>query len=149
MNSVARSWSEASGTLVPFGSLMPPWVPAGKITVDRPCQFDSDPGNPGLGWGSKYYLENHPALIDTPGEWWYDARNSWLYLWPPAPGYPATLNIEISRRDAGVNLENRSYITLDGLAIELLNGNAVDHLSFAERGLVKQEYSTPSEVKAA
>ena len=62
----------------------------GKITVDRPCEFDSGTGNPGLGWGSKYYVENHPALLDSPGEWWYDANNSRLYLWPPVnrrPGY--------------------------------------------------------------
>jgi hypothetical protein len=100
-------------------------VAAGKITVDRLCEFDSGSGRPGLGWGSKYYIENHPALIDTPGEWWYDASNSHLYLWPPVPGNPATQNIEISRRNNGFELSNRSYVTLDGLTIEFFDNSAV------------------------
>jgi hypothetical protein len=100
-------------------------VAAGRVTVDRVCEHDSNSGNPGLGWGSKYYVENHPALLDSPGEWWYDTTSKRLYLWPPTPGNPATMNIEISRRDKGFNLQNRSYTTLDGLTIEFLDGSAV------------------------
>ncbi len=97
----------------------------GNITVDDPCEFDSGTGNPGLGWGSKYYVENLPALIDTPGEWWYDVNTARLYLWPPEIGNPATLNIEISRQNIGVVLNNLSYITLDGLSIEFFNENII------------------------
>ena len=100
-------------------------VSAGRITVDRVCEHDSGSGNPGLGWGSKYYVEGKPYLLDTPGEWWYDASTKRLYLWPRILGNPATLNIEISRRDNGFSLKNRSYITLNGLTIEILNGSAV------------------------
>lgn len=100
-------------------------VSAGRVTVDRLCEHDYGTGNPGLGWGSKYYVENHPALLDNPGEWWYDAGSGRLYLWPPTAGNPATLNIEISRRDNGFNLQDRSYSTLDGLTVELLNANAI------------------------
>jgi hypothetical protein len=100
-------------------------VGAGCITVDRVCEHDGGSGNPGLGWGSKYYVENKPRLLDTPGEWWYDVGTGRLYLWPPVPGDPATLNIEISRRDNGFSLRNRSYITLDGLTIEFLDGSAI------------------------
>ncbi len=97
----------------------------GRITVDRICEHDGGTGNPGLGWGTKYYVEGKPNLLDSPGEWWYDAATKRLYLWPPAPGNPATQNIEISRRDNGFSLQNRSYTTLDGLGIELVNGSAV------------------------
>lgn len=100
-------------------------VGGGRVTVDEPCEFDRGSGKPGLGWGSKYYLENHPALMDTPGEWWYDANNFRLYLWPPVPGNPATLNIEISRHNIGFELSDRSYITLDGLTMEFFDDNAV------------------------
>ena len=103
-------------------------VANGRITVDRVCEHDGGTGNPGLGWGSKYYVENKPRLLDSPGEWWYDATTKRLYLWPPTPANPATLPIEISRRDHGFILRNRSYIILDGLTIEFLNGSAV-HLS--------------------
>ncbi len=100
-------------------------VGAGRITVDRVCEHDGGSGNPGLGWGSKYYVENKPSLLDTPGEWWYDPATQRLYLWPPTPADPATLNIEISRRTNGFSLRDRSYTILDGLTIEILNGSAI------------------------
>ena len=100
-------------------------VAAGHITVDRICEHDSGSGNPGLGWGTKYFIENKASLLDTPGEWWYDPVSKRLYLWPPAAGNPAAQNIEISRRDNGFDLHNRSYTVLDGLTIELVNQRAV------------------------
>jgi hypothetical protein len=104
-------------------------VTAGRITVDKPCEYDSGSANPGLGWGTKYYVEGKPNLLDTPGEWWYDTSTGRLYLWPRTPGNPASKNIEISRRENGFSLRNRSYITLDGLTIEFFNGSAVDQIN--------------------
>ncbi len=100
-------------------------IPNGRLTVDGICEHDGGTGNPGLGWGSKYYVEGQPYLLDTPGEWWYDESSGRLYLWPQTAGDPATENIEISRRDNGFSLRNRSYTTLDGLTIEFLNGSAI------------------------
>jgi hypothetical protein len=93
----------------------------GRITVDENCDND---GGPGLGWGSKYYVENHPALLDQPGEWWFDSKTGHLYLWSPRGADPGGLGLEISRLDIGVDVTNRSYITLDGLNIELFNRQA-------------------------
>ncbi|HOT91644.1 MAG TPA: hypothetical protein PLJ78_04880 [Anaerolineae bacterium] len=124
-----------SGTLVAIDTLQGHYVyrrtivahdvANGRITVDRICEHDTGTGNPGLGWGTKYYVENKPRLLDTPGEWWYDTTTKRLYLWPPTPANPATLDIEISRRTNGFVLQNRSYIVLDGLTIEFLDGSAV------------------------
>jgi hypothetical protein len=100
-------------------------VGAGRITVNRICEHDSGTNNPGLGWGSKYYVEGLPGLIDTPGEWWYDSGSGRLYLWPPEPGDPAGQDIEISARENGFSLRNRSNITLEGLTIEIVDGSAV------------------------
>ena len=97
----------------------------GRVTVDRICEHDGGSGNPGLGWGSKYYVEGVPYLLDTPGEWWYDETSGRLYLWPRTAGNPAEMHIEISRREDGFSLRNRSYVTLDGLTVELVNGSAV------------------------
>lgn len=97
-------------------------VDNGRITVDSPCEFD---GSPGLGWGSKYYVEGKSRLLDNAGEWWYDSNSGKIYLWPLSPGNPASMNIEISQRANGFSLKNRSYITLDGLVIEFYNDNAV------------------------
>ncbi|MBU1880081.1 MAG: right-handed parallel beta-helix repeat-containing protein, partial [Chloroflexi bacterium] len=100
-------------------------VGAGRVTVDRVCEHDTNSGNPGLGWGSKYYVEDAPQLLDTPGEWWYDTATGRLYLWPPAPGDPAIMNIEVSRRDNGFSLKGRSYTTLDGLTVEFCDESAI------------------------
>jgi len=109
-------------------------VGVGRITVEGDCLQDGGYSDPGLGWGSKYYVENHPALLDTPGEWWYDAATGLLYLWPLSPGNPSSQAVEISRRDHGVDLTDRSFTTLDGLTVELVNENAVDHANYwAER----------------
>ena len=96
-------------------------VGAGRVTVDD--EADND-GSPGLGWGSKYYVENHPALFDQPGEWWYDASTGRLYFWSPIGVNPGQLNLEISHLDDAFDLTDRSYITLDGLWISLFNGTA-------------------------
>lgn len=119
----------AGATLVALDTVQGHWmcrstvvdhnVFTGRVTVGQPC-------GGGLGWGSKYYLEGLPNLLDTPGEWWYDGNSGYLYLWPRTPGDPSTLNMEISKRDNGFSLDDRSYITLDGLTIELLNGKAID-----------------------
>lgn len=105
-------------------------VSAGRVTVDRVCEHDGGSGNPGLGWGSKYYVEGLPYLLDSPGEWWYDSTTKRLYLWPPSPGNPAGQNIEISRRQDGFSLRDRSYITLDGLTIELFDHSAVSEANW-------------------
>jgi hypothetical protein len=128
-------------------------ISAGRITVGESCELDAGSGNPGLGWGSKYYVEGKPYLLDTPGEWWYDQDSGYLYLWPRAAGNPAAVNIEIARRSIGFRLDKRSYITLDSLTLEFFadsviyqsnSGNAKSYdntvrnttLRYANRGVV-------------
>ncbi len=103
-------------------------VGAGRVTVDSPCRRTG--GVDGLGWGSKYYVEAHPRLIDQAGEWWYDDSTSRLYLWPPSAGNPAAQNLEVSRHQDGFDLTDRSHVTLRDLDIELYNGSAVDNRNF-------------------
>lgn len=107
-------------------------VTKGQITVDRPAQRASTTNSAGLGWGSKYYVENHPLLLDTPGEYWFDAETHRLYLWP----FPTTdlKNLEISRRDNGWNMRNRSYLQLEGLVLEFFNEKAITVDNDAQQG---------------
>jgi hypothetical protein len=99
-------------------------VEEGRITVDGQCLQDGGVSDPGLGWGTKYYVEDHPGLLDSPGEWWYDEATGRLYLLSPA-GDPAAIDLEISRRKDGFDLTGRSHIVLDGLTIEIVDRNAV------------------------
>lgn len=114
-----------TGTFVFHRKITTHDVTAGRITVDPKCEQGSGSNQPALGWGSKYYVEGLPSLIDSPGEWWYDQSSGRLYLYPRSPGNPAAMNIEISRRLDGITLTDRSYITLNGLTVEFFNRNAV------------------------
>ncbi len=109
-------------------------VAAGRVTVDRIAEHDYGSGNPGLGWGTKYYVEGKPILLDQPGEWWYDPATRRLYLWPLEDQSPADLNLEVSIRDIGINLKNRSYIVLDGLTLEFFNGAAIEERNSPTEG---------------
>lgn len=100
-------------------------VTQGRITVERICEHDEGSGEPGLGWGTKYYVEGKASLLDSPGEWWYDINSGRLFLWPPSPVNPADLNIEISRREIGFDFSHRSNIMVDGLTLEFFNGSAL------------------------
>lgn len=94
----------------------------GRVRVDEPCIVL---WHVGLGWGSKYYVEDLPSLLDSPGEWWFDQASRKIYLWPPVDADPSTLSIELSWLNHGIDLTNRSYITVDGLDFELFQRDAV------------------------
>ncbi len=97
-------------------------VATGRFAVDEECNRNGA-NEPGLGWGTRFYVENHPALLDTPGEWFYDAERQRLYLWPPERTSPAEQRLEISLRDNAIDLTGRSWVHLRGLTIELFNGS--------------------------
>ncbi len=97
-------------------------VAAGRITVDEPAMLL---WHIGMGWGSKYYVENLPSLLDGPGEWWFDSETGLLYVWPLQADDPANLSMEISHRGVGVDLSNRSHVVLEGLTFEFFDGDVV------------------------
>lgn len=98
----------------------------GTLTIEGKARHNTD-ANPGLGWGSKYYLKNHPALLDQPGEYWFDAQQQRLYLWFPDT---AKENIWIANLDTAWNFRNRSHLILDGLTIELFNDHALEQRNY-------------------
>lgn len=109
-------------------------IQSGRIGLDSKCEFDEGSNDPGLGWGTKYYVEGKANLLDSPGEWWYDSASGLIYLWPVTDGNPGEMNIEISVRENGFRLSHRSNIHLDGLALQFFNGNAVSLNNEPENG---------------
>ncbi|CAM4207694.1 LamG-like jellyroll fold domain-containing protein [Pseudoalteromonas byunsanensis] len=85
----------------------------------------------GLGWGSAYYIENLPKLLNAPGEWWFDKVSQKLYFSPPDNTDPNALNLELSVRDFGIKLAHggdigsRSHVIFDGLSLTYFNHSAV------------------------
>ena len=51
-------------------------------------------------WG--YFLRNKLALLDAPGEWYYDAGSGQLYVWCPGNANPNGQTIEAAVRDNGL-----------------------------------------------
>lgn len=96
-------------------------VAAGKITVARKAFHDNE-AFPGLGWGSRYYVENHPALLDSPQEYWFDINTGRLYVWAEPEQLP---NLEISRAKNAIDLSGTSYIHLENLSIAFYNQTVI------------------------
>lgn len=137
-------------------------VAAGRVTVDQPAKRESNNNDEGLGWGSKYYVENHPALLDNPGEYWFDVNTGRLYLWPLTADLADLAQIEISQRENGWDLTGLSYLQLEDLTLEFFNNQAIVlqndvqqastglqlrnlQLRYANQGLfVKQDLNTAS-----
>ena len=82
----------------------------------RPILSDSGDGTLRLGGGSPipgltgidsgYYIDNHPAALDAPGEWYWDKEGNRLLLIPPGGEDPADLRVELAVAADGLRLEN-------------------------------------------
>lgn len=71
-------------------------------------------GTGGLGESiSKGYLTDHINCIDVPGEW-YISKNM-IYIMPPEGETAETLELEVKKDQLLIDLNDRSYIHIDGL----------------------------------
>jgi hypothetical protein len=64
-----------------------------------------------------YYIYGSLSLLDIPTEWYLDSANEMLYLWTPDGGSPATHVVEVKTRTNAFTLDNRSYITVNGIYV--------------------------------
>lgn len=76
------------------------------------------PGVPQQNNVSLFYISGNPALLQAPGEWYYDAGAGKLQVIPPA-GHESDFAtaIEAKRRLYAVDLSKCSYITVSGLQV--------------------------------
>jgi hypothetical protein len=76
------------------------------------------PGVPQKGTISLFYIGGNRALLQAPGEWYYDASAGNMLVIPPA-GHESDFAtaIEAKRRTCVVDLSNCSYITLSGVQV--------------------------------
>ncbi|MCV6639163.1 right-handed parallel beta-helix repeat-containing protein [Candidatus Albibeggiatoa sp. nov. NOAA] len=94
----------------------------GRVTLTRRAYRRTE-DNPGLGWGSRYYIEDHPALMDSQGEYWFDASTQTLYLYADEIN---PQNVEFSVLENAWDLTGKSNIVLQDLSMELYNGAAIN-----------------------
>ena len=67
---------------------------------------------------TKYALLNHVRLIDRPGEYSVDEARGIIYVWPLTEGAAGKKVFTISRRKLGIDLNGKSYVTVQGLRIQ-------------------------------
>ena len=77
----------------------------GKVAVER----------------SRYYLEGIPAILDEPGEWWFDEAARKFYFWPPEGASPGKLRLFVSRRGRVLDIESRHGLDFRDVTFEFCN----------------------------
>lgn len=82
---------------------------SGRISLGKPTSY------PLLaGWG--YYLMGQLWMLDSAGEWHYDAVTRTLYAWMPDGRMPDA-SVAITTLSTGIDLQSRQYISIDGLDV--------------------------------
>lgn len=87
-------------------------VSGSRITLATPSSFALT-----TGWG--YYLLGQLWMLDSPGEWYFDAATKLLYAWMP-DSRPPTADVQATQLDTGIDLQNNQYIVIDGLAVKMV-----------------------------
>lgn len=67
------------------------------------------------GWG--YLLMGQAWMLDSPGEWHYDATARQLLAWMPDSAAPATA-VAATMLSTGVDLLGRQHVVLDGITVQ-------------------------------
>lgn len=102
------------------------WVNAGSRWTSQTSEVTDHTGDTitfnGLGLtdvqntpakGNPYYLFNVYGALDSENEWWYDEEEQMLYLY----GDPTGKTVQVKARDTAINLDNVSYVNIDGIQV--------------------------------
>ncbi len=79
------------------------------IFFDKPSSYP-----PRVGYG--YYLTGSLWMLDEPGEWHYDSGSRMVHIWMPDGQTPGN-RVSLAALAAGIDLNNRSNVILNNLAI--------------------------------
>jgi hypothetical protein len=71
------------------------------------------------GENCRYFIENTPYLLDTPGEFYYDASYGRIFLRLEDDKDPNTTIIEVASKAKLIDITNKSYIEISGLTFGL------------------------------
>ncbi len=103
--------------------------PARVLAVDRQNGSLTFPGQWGGGpsykiiRGCRYYLEDKPQYLDSPGEFWFDKKGDGgrLYIRLPGDQDPNTADVEVARRIHMIESRGMSHVRISGLTFEFTN----------------------------
>jgi len=103
--------------------------PARVLAVDRAKGSLAFPGQWGGGpsykiiRGCRFYLEDKPHYLDSPGEFWFDRKRSGgrLYLRLPDDRDPNTARVEVAKRIRMIDSRGMSHVRISGLTFRFTN----------------------------
>lgn len=93
--------------------------------------------------GYGYFLTGALWMLDSPGEWYFDASKGDLYVWMPDGAEPGN-RVSFSSLLTGVNLRGKGYIELTGFQISHVGTGAL--LGAASTNNIRLRNMTISEV---
>jgi hypothetical protein len=103
--------------------------PARVLAVDREKGSLTFPGQWGGGpsykiiRGCRYYLEDKPHYLDSPGEFWFDKKGTGgrLYLRLPGDQDPSAVRVEVAKRIRVIDSRGISHVHIRGLTFRFTN----------------------------
>ncbi len=99
------------------------------LAVDRqqgslvfPCQWGGAPSYKIIR-GCRFYLEDKPHYLDSPGEFWFDKKGNGgrLYLRLPGDQDPSTVRVEVAKRIRMIDSRGASHVHVRGLTFRFTN----------------------------
>lgn len=97
----------------------------GTITGGSPGKLKAEMTAPWDRGGFRFYLFGKLAMLDYPGEWFYDGEQQTLYFWSLDGNIPQ--GVEAKQRNFAFDLSDRSYITLKNLNLYANTITTSDH----------------------
>ena len=103
--------------------------PSKVLAVDRQngslafsCQWGGAPSFKIIR-GCRYYLEDKPHYLDSPGEFWFDKKGNGgrLFLRLPADTNPNSVRVEVARRIRMIDSTGMSHVHVRGLTFRFTN----------------------------
>jgi hypothetical protein len=103
--------------------------PARVLAVDRtngslvfPGQWGGAPSYKIIR-GCRFYLEDKPQYLDSPGEFWFDkqGKGGRLYIRLPGDQDPNTARIEVARRIHMIDSSGMSHVHINGITFRFSN----------------------------
>lgn len=89
-------------------------------------EIETEKPYPALGFAKnkRWYAENILEELDSPSEWFFDAKNGELYLYPPKPLQGA--RVFVSQIESIVRTKDTSFVSFEGIEFLVSRGTAIE-----------------------
>ncbi len=118
----ATVWTEYVGVMgTPYATAIADYFPeSGKMKFER--IYGSGGRTPII--NCRYYLENAPVFLDSPGEYYFEEKGEFkgrLYIRLPNDRNPNTSTVEVATRLQMIDIQDQNHIKISGLTFRFMN----------------------------